>query len=84
MVVLNYEIEWTESIFTFVKEWNLEREFEKELGVKLDEWEFDVSDTEAIIKLLNKYRKSENYVVFYDESSNMIAIIRITGNDSTP
>jgi hypothetical protein len=36
--VLNSEIEWTESIFTFVKECDLEREYEREFVVKLDKW----------------------------------------------
>ena len=38
----------------FVKKFQKEKEFEKEFGCPIDEWQYEVSDEEAIRTLLSK------------------------------
>jgi hypothetical protein len=68
-------IDWQPSIFTFVNDWNLQDKFKEIYSVDIDNWEYDVTDIEAIVELLkNDPRK---IIVIYDSESDGFDIYEV-------
>ena len=68
--------EWcTESVHTFIEEWNAEQWFEKTYGVTIDNWNFSEDDENVIKKYLHD--KPELFIVVYDNCTDMFNIYEI-------
>jgi len=84
VVMLNVKEEYrVESIGDFVRTFDLFKEFKEIFGCDIDDWEYPISDEEAIEILLRKvYPKKVWFIEYHDENDGHFIIYEL--NESEP
>ena len=73
-----------ENVVDFVESFGLEKLFKEIYGCDIDEWDFEESDYEVIVKLLNKAFPKKLWYVEYHDDGNLGYFIIYELNESEP